>query len=115
MRKENQLILGLSLGMLAVILFGASLPATHAAVIALDPFFVTAARGSAAGLLAVVVVLVLRRPIPWRDLPTLILIALMLVIGFPVLMAVAMTALPSAHGGVVLGLLPIATAVAAVI
>jgi drug/metabolite transporter (DMT)-like permease len=106
--------LGLVLGLLAVILFGASLPATRAAVIALDPFFVTAARGAAAGLLAAGVLAVLRRPIPWRDLPLLILIALALVIGFPVLMAISMTTLPSAHGGVVLGLLPTATAVAAV-
>ena len=42
------------------------------------------------------------------------MIALCLVIGFPGLMAVAMTTVPSAHGGVILGLLPMATAVAAV-
>jgi drug/metabolite transporter (DMT)-like permease len=107
-------LFGLLLGVLAVTLFGASLPATRVAVLALDPFFVTAARGAAAGLLAAGVLVVLRRPIPRRDLPLLILIALALVIGFPLMMAVAMTVLPSAHGGVILGLLPIATAVAAV-
>ena len=87
---------------------------TRLAVFALDPWFVTAARGALAGLVAAVVLVVLRRPIPWRDLPRLALIALCLVIGFPGLMAVAMQTVPSAHGGVILGLLPIATAVAAV-
>ncbi len=114
MREPHHPLLGLLLGLLAVVLFAASLPATRVAVGALDPFFVTAARGTAAGLLAAGVLLVLRRPIPWRELPILALIAACLVVVFPGMMAVAMTALPSAHGGVILGLLPIATAVAAV-
>lgn len=112
--RTNHLVLGLVLGTLAVILFGASLPMTRLAVSALDPWFVTAARGALAGLVAAAVLAVLRRPIPWRDLPRLALIALCLVIGFPGLMAVAMQSVPSAHGGVILALLPIATAVAAV-
>jgi drug/metabolite transporter (DMT)-like permease len=112
--RENHLLFGLFLGTLAVILFGASLPMTRLAVFALDPWFVTAARGAAAGLVAAAVLVVLRRPVPWRDLPRLALISLCLVIGFPGLMAVAMTTVPSGHGGVILGLLPMATAVAAV-
>ena len=112
--RPNPLLLGLPLGALAVALFAASLPMTRLAVASLDPWFVTAARGALAGLVAVFVLLVLRRPIPWRDLPRLALIALCLVIGFPGLMAVAMRSVPSAHGGVILGLLPIVTALAAV-
>jgi drug/metabolite transporter (DMT)-like permease len=110
----NRPALGLVLGAIAVVLFAASLPMTRLAVAALDPWFVTAARGASAGLVAVVVLVGLRRPIPWSDLPRLALIAGCLVIGFPGLMAVAMRTLPSAHGGVILGLLPIVTAVAAV-
>lgn len=109
MREKHPL-----LGLLAVALFGGSPPATRAAVVALDPFFVTAARGAAAGLLALCLLAVMRRRIPWRDLPTLAVIALLLVVAFPVMMAIALTVLPSAHGGVILGMLPIATAVAAV-
>lgn len=114
MRNTN-LLTGLSAGALAVVLFGASLPTTRLAVQALDPWLVTAARGAGAGLVAALVLAVLRRPVPWRDLPRLAVIALCLVIGFPGLMAVAMTTVPSAHGGVILGLLPMATAVAAVL
>ncbi len=113
MRKKHPL-LGLVLGLLAVVLFAGSPPATRAAVVVLDPFFVTAARGAAAGLLALSLLALMRRRIPWRDLPMLAMIALLLVIAFPAMMAVALTVLPSAHGGVILGLLPIATAVAAV-
>jgi drug/metabolite transporter (DMT)-like permease len=112
--RGNHTLLGLVLGILAVVLFGASLPATRVAVAALDPYFVTAARGTGAGAIAAAVLLILRRPVPWGDLPALLLISICLVVGFPTLMAVAMTTLPSSHGGVILGLLPIATAVAAV-
>jgi drug/metabolite transporter (DMT)-like permease len=112
--RANHPLFGLFLGTLAVILFAASLPTTRLAVFALDPWFVTAARGALAGLVAAAVLAILRRPIPWGDLPRLAIIALCLVIGFPGLMAIAMTSVPSAHGGVILGLLPIATAVAAV-
>jgi drug/metabolite transporter (DMT)-like permease len=112
--RENHLLFGLFLGTLAVILFGASLPMTRLAVLALDPWFVTAARGATAGLVAAAVLVMLRRPVPWGDLPRLALISLCLVIGFPGLMAMAMTTVPSGHGGVILGLLPMATAVAAV-
>jgi drug/metabolite transporter (DMT)-like permease len=112
--RANHLLFGLLLGTVAVILFGASLPMTRLAVFALDPWFVTAARGALAGLVAAGVLLVLRRPIPWREFPRLAFIAFCLVVGFPGLMAVAMTTVPSGHGGVILGLLPMATAVAAV-
>jgi drug/metabolite transporter (DMT)-like permease len=112
--QASNLHFGLGLGTLAVILFGGSLPMTRLAVFALDPWFVTTARGAGAGLVAAAVLLMLQRPVPWRDLPRIAAIALCLVLGFPGLMAFAMTTVPSAHGGVILGLLPMATAVAAV-
>jgi drug/metabolite transporter (DMT)-like permease len=114
MSPSNISALGIGLGFAAVILFGASLPMTRLAVSALDPWFVTTARGALAGLTAASVLVILRRPIPWADLPRLAMIALSLVIGFPLLMAIAMTTLRSAHGAVILALLPMATAVAAV-
>jgi drug/metabolite transporter (DMT)-like permease len=112
--RESHTVLGLAFGTAAVVLFAASLPMTRLAVAALDPWFVTAARGTTAGLVAGAVLLALRRPVPWSDLPRLAASSVCLVIGFPGLMALAMTTVPSAHGGVILALLPIATAVAAV-
>jgi drug/metabolite transporter (DMT)-like permease len=111
--RQQRLAFGVALATFAVILFAASLPATRLAVRALDPWHVTAARAAGAGVAAAVVLAALRRRIPWPDLPRLASISLCLVIGFPGLMAVAMITVPAAHGGVILGLLPMATAIAA--
>lgn len=111
---SNRFPVGVLLAAIAVTLFGGSLPATRLAVSELDPWFVTAARGAIAGLVAAASLAALRRPVPRQDMPTLLLVAFCLVLGFPGLMAVAMASVPSAHGGVVLGLLPLATAVSAV-
>src|SRR5207302_2274535 len=106
--------LGLVLGFIGVALFGGTLPATRIAVSAFDPWFVTAARAGIAGFAALVVLIALRRPLPPRD--TWVEIAgavICLVLGFPALSALAMQTVPAAHGGVVLGILPLATAAAA--
>jgi drug/metabolite transporter (DMT)-like permease len=109
-RKE----FGLALGVLGVVLFGGTLPATRLAVGAIDPLFLTAARAVIAGLAGIVVLTALRRPIPPRALwGELLLTGLCTIVGFPVLTALAMFSVPAAHGGVVLGILPLATAAAA--
>jgi drug/metabolite transporter (DMT)-like permease len=104
--------LGPFLGVVAVVIFGGTLPFTRLAVEALDPWFVTAARAALAGILAGAVLLVSRRPLPARELLTrLTVVSLCLVAGFPGLTALAMQHVGAAHGGVTLGLLPLATAV----
>jgi drug/metabolite transporter (DMT)-like permease len=100
----------MTLGFVAVAVFAGSLPATRLAVASLDANFITAARAAIAGLIALPVLLAGRRPPPWRELPKLGLCALCLVAGFPAFTAVALRSLPAAHGGVVLGALPLATA-----
>jgi len=110
----SRTLLGYTLGFIGVVIFGATLPVTRLAVESLDPWFVTAARAAIAGVLAAAILIVLRRPFPRRHLVTLIFIALFIVLGFPALMALAMRTVPAAHGGVVLAILPLATAVAAV-
>ena len=56
----------------------------------------------------------LRRPIPPRALwGELVLAGLCTIVGFPVFTALAMFSVPAAHGGVVLGIVPLATAAAA--
>ncbi len=112
--RSNHLILGLGLGLFAVLLFGASLPATRLAVRALDPLFVATMRAAGSGTAAAIVLLATRRPIPWTELPRIAPITLCIIFGFPGLMSYAMTMVPSAHGGVILGLLPVTTAIAAV-
>ncbi|WP_439573674.1 DMT family transporter [Phreatobacter sp.] len=111
-----RIALGLALGVAGVVIFGATLPATRLAVADLDPWFVTFGRAAAAGLLAAVVLVVLRRPLPARaDLSRYGVAALCLITGFPGFMALAMVTVPAGQGGVVLGILPLGTAVAAVL
>ncbi len=106
---------GLLLGFIGVVLFGGSLPFTRLAMESLDPWFVTAARAALAGLLAGAVLLVLRRPLPDRAmLGRLAIVSLCLVAGFPGFTALALLTVGASHGGVVLGIMPLATALAAV-
>jgi drug/metabolite transporter (DMT)-like permease len=108
--------LGLVLGAAGVFLFAGTLPATRLTVAAIDPLFLTAARASIAGIAGITLLLVLRRPIPPRSLWSELFVAgLCTIVGFPLLMALAMVSVPAAHGGVVLGIVPLATAAAAAI
>ncbi len=105
---------GLGLGLAGVLLFGGTLPATRLAVTSLDPLFLTAARASIAGGAGLALLVAARRPWPTRaQWGELLLAGLCTIVGFPVLMALAMARVPAAHGGVVLGILPLATAAAA--
>jgi drug/metabolite transporter (DMT)-like permease len=113
MRSSHQ-NLGIALGLLGVVLFGGTLPATRLAVSAIDPFFLSAARATIAGCLGLMLLVVSRREWPDRRLlAELIAAGTCTIIGFPVFMALAMVHVPAAHGGVVLGILPLATAAAA--
>ena len=106
--------IGIALGCAGVLLFAGTLPATRLAVGSIDPLFLTAARTTIAGCAGLTLLLLFRRPLPPRALwGRLIAAALCSVIGFPVLMALAMTTVPAAHGGVVLGIIPLATTAAA--
>jgi drug/metabolite transporter (DMT)-like permease len=103
--------LGLLIGFVGVAIFAGTLPFTRIAVEALDPWFVTAGRAALSGLLAAAVLLVLRRPLPDRASLIKIACASALVVGgFPACIALAMTSVEASHGGVVLGVLPLATA-----
>jgi drug/metabolite transporter (DMT)-like permease len=107
--------LGLLLGFVGMAIFGGTLPATRIAVSAIDPMALTALRTAIAGLCSLVLLLVLRRPLPPRRLWLPLAIAMLCVsIAFPFLMALAMQTVDASHGGVVLGILPIATALVAV-
>ena len=106
--------LGLTLGLIAVVMFSGSLPANREAVADLSPWFVTAGRATIAGVIAIALIAIRRPAFPRAFVGRLSLIALCLVVGFPAAIAVASVTVPSSHGAVVLGLLPLATAIAAV-
>ncbi|MGL4444940.1 MAG: DMT family transporter [Alsobacter sp.] len=104
--------LGLLLGFVGVVIFGATLPMTRIAVPFLDPVFLTAGRAAVAGLVAVAVLVALRRrPPPIAAVPRIALASLLLVGGFPVFSGFAMQTVPASHGAVVIGIMPLATAV----
>jgi drug/metabolite transporter (DMT)-like permease len=106
--------LGLALGFAGVALFGGTLPATRLTVASIDPLFLSAARATTAGLAGLALLAVTRKPLPPRALwGELVLAGLCTIVGFPVLMALAMVNVPAAHGGVVLGIMPLATVAAA--
>ncbi|MGH8811269.1 MAG: DMT family transporter [Advenella sp.] len=99
-------------GFLGVLIFSGSLPATRVAVLQFDPIFLTVARATIAGVLALVMLLVFRQKRPTRaQLVPLFIVALGVVVGFPLLTALALQHVTSAHSIVFIGLLPLATAV----
>ncbi|MDH7784082.1 drug/metabolite transporter (DMT)-like permease [Ochrobactrum sp. 19YEA23] len=103
-------------GFLGVLIFSGSLPATRLAVIDIDPTFLTLARASIAGLLGMALLLAFREPFPRKsDVISLIVVALGVVVGFPLLTGIALQHMTSAHAIVFIGLLPLSTAVFAVL
>lgn len=98
-------------GFLGVATFAGSLPATRLAVADFDPVFLTAARATIAAALGLMLLAALRQPPPaWRDLPSLALTACGVVIGFPLLTALALQHISSARSIVFVGMLPLCTA-----
>jgi len=101
-------------GGLGVLAFSGSLPATKLAVQAMSPLFLTSARAVIAALLAALCLVVFRAARPERrDIASLIGVALGVVVGFPLLSAMALQHIPTVHSIVFTGLLPISTAVLA--
>ena len=103
---------GMLLGFVGVLMFSLTLPFTRIAVAELSPYFVTFGRSLLGGVCALLLFFITRPKLPTKSqLKRLIVIALCVVYGFPFFVALAMQTLPSAHGGIVLGVLPLATAV----
>ncbi len=102
--------------MVGVLGFSFTLPATRLAVEGLDPWFVAFGRAVVAGVLALAWLRAGRAPRPdakqWQRLA---LVAGGVVIGFPLLTSLALREVPASHAIVTVGLLPVATAVAAVL
>lgn len=99
-------------GLLGVIIFSASLPATRIAVGGFSPLFLTSARAVIAAVLGALLLAVFPqgRPAP-KDLGSLAIVSAGVVVGFPLLTALALQHVTSAHSIVFIGLLPLATAI----
>ncbi|WP_455912653.1 DMT family transporter [Pseudomonas putida] len=99
-------------GFIGVLIFSGSLPATRLAVMEFDPVFLTMIRATLAAALGLCLLRLFkeRRPARAQWMP-LAIVALGVVIGFPLLTALALQYVTSAHSIVFIGLLPLATAV----
>ncbi len=107
---------GMILGVLGVTAFGLTLPVTRFIIPYFDPVFIGLGRAVIASLVAAVLLIITKQKRPNRhQFHQLIVVASGVVIGFPILTAWAMQTVPASHGGVVLGVLPLATAVAAAV
>jgi len=78
-------------GFLGVLIFSGSLPATRVAVADFDPVFLTVARAAIAGALALGLLLLFRQKWPKPgEMVSLVVVALGVVVGFPLLTALAL-------------------------
>ncbi|HEY4547891.1 MAG TPA: DMT family transporter [Pedomonas sp.] len=111
MNQIRKSIEGWGNGLLGVLIFSGSLPATRVAVQGFSPLFLTSARAVIAALLGAALLMLWRQARPQRqDLVSLSVIACCVVIGFPLLTALALQSITSAHSIVFIGLLPLTTA-----
>lgn len=103
-------------GFIGMLIFSGSLPATRVAVLDFDPVFLTLARAAIAGLLALVLLAALRPKLPARnELLPLVVVGLGVVVGFPLLTALALQHITAAYSMVFIGLLPLATGIFGVV
>ncbi|UOO88365.1 DMT family transporter [Vitreoscilla massiliensis] len=111
----KQHTLGWLNGMVGVAIFSGSLPATRVAVQQLSPWFVTGARACIAAALGALLLQLLQQARPQaRQWASLGMVAIGVVLGFPLLTALALQHASSAHTIVFIGLLPLCTAMFAV-
>ncbi len=109
MKNETK---GMILGFLGVLCFGLTLPATRFIIPFFDPIFIGLGRAVIASIAAAIFLIITRPKIPTsKQFFQLIGVASGIVIGFPVLSAWALQTVPASHGGVVLGIMPLATAI----
>lgn len=109
--QPRDLRIGLLLGLIGVVSFSFTLPAMRVAVPQLGPVVVGLGRAVVAAGLAAALLMLRREPFPKIHAWALAATGLGVVIGFPLLSALALRTVPAAHGAVIVGFLPAATAV----
>lgn len=110
MARLSDITAGYLLGLAGVLIFAGTLPMTRVALGGFDPILIACGRAALASLVAWSALVLTRRRFPKDRVAWLLLAGLMLVFGFPGFSSLAMQTVPAAHGGVVLGILPLLTA-----
>jgi len=102
---------GLLLGFIGVLIFSLTLPMTRVAVAQLDPWLIGFGRAVLAAIPAAMYLAWRRAPrlmrADWRPLAAVII---GVIVGFPVCSSIGMQTVPASHGAIVIGVLPLATA-----
>jgi drug/metabolite transporter (DMT)-like permease len=113
---SNRNAIGIAYGLLGMLSFSLTLPATRAAVLYFHPSVVAFGRPIVAVVPAGVLLMTRRRPFPARKYwKSFTLVVLGVVIGVPLTFAWGMHSLPAVHGAITLALLPLATALFAML
>lgn len=116
MQESAQLPRGLSLAFLGVLCFSFSLPWTVWALESFAPVLTATGRAVIAGIVAGIILLARRVPWPPRRLLRPLLFTMAgAVFGWPILIALALQRTTSAHAAVIAAVMPLVTAVIAVL
>jgi len=114
--EQKQINQGMLLGLMGVLVFSFTLPVTRLIVPFIDPIFLGLGRSVIAGIVAAIILFILKQSLPTKKQACLLLLtACGVVWGFPILSALGMQTVPASHGGVVIGLLPLLTTIFATI
>lgn len=101
--------LGFLLGLVGVMCFSLTLPATSIAVAYFGTTVVGLGRTVIAAILVAIILIVRKEKLPSiRQFKSILIVALGAVLGFPLLTSWAMEFLPVSHGAVEVALLPLA-------
>lgn len=108
----NKINIGWVNGLIGVIIFAGSMPATRMAVADFSPEFLTGARATIAAIFGLICLIMLKQQLPRpHQYKSLLIVALTVVIGFPLLTAFALQSISAARSLVFVALLPLCTAV----
>jgi len=102
---------GLALAAIAVVMFSGTVPATRIAVASIDPIVVGVGRSVLGALIAIGYLWAIRAPWPSRrQMPGIAVVAVGAAVGFGWFSAEALRTVSATHGSIVIGLLPMLTA-----
>ena len=113
--KSDRSSEGFFYGFVGILIFSLTLPTTRMAVSSFDPVFVGLGRSIVAAMLSLILLILTRQPIPpLKFLPNFGMVVVGVIVGFPLLSTIAMRDAPASHGAVIVGLLPLFTALSGV-